>query len=222
MADYGGPAEEVSQEFAIFMKQTFRTLLENFQNSDRSAGQIIGEFFITVLKLPFAVVYAMATYDPRIAHVIFFFYTIAWWYFLLVGIFFSYFMVENIYKTFVASRLAILGRLRPWGIVHRTLGIRDTLKNDIQSRVVTKTDHYTVNEVRVPMSGLMLQIMVAFFTDIVIAAILSFAWPITLGVFIITTLFTFRAPSVFYTYTLVEGEKIQNVAEESYIEEEEE
>jgi hypothetical protein len=220
--DYGTNADVLSQEFAIFMKQSFRTLLENFQNSERTMGQIIGEFIVTLLKLPFAVIYSMAAYNPKIAHVIFFFYTVAWWYFLVAGIIFAYFMVENIYKTFVSSRLALLGRLRPWGIVHKMLGIRDTLKNDIHSRVVTNTDHFTVNEVRVPMSGLLLQIMIASVVDIVVALAVSLAWPITTSVFIITTLFTFKAPSVFYTYTLVEGEKIQNTAEESFMEDEEE
>jgi len=220
--DYGGPSEEISQEMAIFMKQTFRTLLENFQNSERTLGQIIGEFIVNLMKLPFAVVYAIAAYNPTVAHVIYFFYVVIWWYLLVSLVIFAYFIMENIYKTFVSSRLALLGRLRPWGIVHKMLGIRDTLKNDIHSRVVTNTDHFTVNEVQVPMSGLLLQIMIASVVDIVVGAAVSLTWPITTSVFIITTLFTFKAPSVFYTYTLVEGEKIHNSAEESFMENEDE
>jgi hypothetical protein len=214
--NYGGPAEEVSQEFAIFMKQSFRQLFESIQNSERSSGQIIGDFVVDLMKLPFAVVYAIATYNPAVARIIVFFYSLFWWYFLLAGIFFTYFMLESVYKTFVSTRLALLGRLRPWGIVHRMLGVRDTLKNDARSRIITATDHFSINEVRVPMTGLLLQITTAALVDVAVAAVVSLSWPITASVFIVTTLLTLKAPSVFYTYTLVEGEKIQGKTDTSF------
>jgi hypothetical protein len=203
--EYGTPSEEMAQEFAMFMKGAMRNLIHGAASMDRTVPQVIAEVIMTVLKLPISIIYAMMTYNETLASAFKFIYVMFMWYVTVTAIVFLFFLLENVYKSFFAARLAVLGRLRPWGIVTSLLGIRDTNQNDLHTELAARNNNFSVNVVKVPTTGLMLQVAVAFVVDIFIGAIVSLAWPITGSVFIITTLVSCRSPRIFYEYTMVEA-----------------
>jgi hypothetical protein len=208
--DYGTPGEELSQEFSMFMKNAMRNVLHGFNGMERTMPQVIAEILMNILQLPFAILYAMMTYNPTIAGAFKFIYMMFTWYLTVAVLVFAYFLLENIYKSFFTARLALLGRLRPWGLISALVGVHDTRQNDLNTGIVTRNNNFCVNIVKVPMTGLMLQVVIACVIDLVVAAIVSLAWPVTTSVFIITTLFTCRAPKVFYEYTVIENNSTQS------------
>jgi len=208
--DYGTPGEELSQEFAMFMKNTMRSFLHGFNGMERTMPQVVAEILMNILQLPFSILYAMMTHNPTIAGAFKFIYMMFTWYLTVAVLVFAYFLLENIYKSFFTARLALLGRLRPWGLISALVGVHDTRQNDLNTGIVTRNNNFCVNVVKVPMTGLMLQVVVACVIDLVVAVIVSLAWPVTTSVFIITTLFTCRAPKVFYEYTVIENNSTQS------------
>lgn len=202
--DYGNPGEELAQEFAMFLKGSLRNVIHGAANMERTVPELIADIIMTILKLPFAIIYAMMTYNENIASLFQFIYMMVNWYILVACIFFIYLSIENIYKAFYTSRLAMLGRLKPWYIISSILGVRDTDQNDLDTTIMARNNNFSVNVVKIPMTGLILQVLIAFLMDIVVSVMVSLAWPITTSVFIITTIITCRAPKVFYEYTIVE------------------
>lgn len=207
--DYGNPGEHMAQEFAMYMKSTLRSIVHEAYNAERTIPQIVADMIMTVIQLPFAILYALMTYNETFASMFKFFYMMFVWYLTVACIVFCYFLLENIYKSFFTARLALLGRLEPWRIITSVVGVRDTLQNDIKTEMTAKANNFSVNVIKVPMTGLMLQVVVACLLDLGIALIVSLAWPVTTFVFIVTTIFTCKAPKVFYEYTKIETNSTQ-------------
>ncbi len=100
-------------------------------------------------------------------------------------------------------RLMMLSRLKPWGIIIKTMGIIEvtqTPSTTSESHEGERKEEEECLVIRVPLTGFATQIIFMFFLDLGVAFVLSICWIMWIPFVFCGMVITLRSPKSYYAY----------------------